>query len=44
MLAERDGKFCRAMQRFLEQEREMIWRKREIRLEHSQLKRELEKP
>lgn len=35
-----DGKFRRAVQRFLDQEREMIRRKRELQLEHSQLKRE----
>jgi predicted N-acyltransferase len=33
-----DGKFRRAVERFLEQEREMIRRKRELQLEHSQLK------
>jgi len=39
-----DGKFRRAVAGFLEQEREMIQRKREIQLEHSQLKREQEEP
>jgi predicted N-acyltransferase len=39
-----DGKFRRAVERFLDQEREMIRRKREVQLEHSQLKRELEEP
>ena len=39
-----DGNFRRAVKRFLEQEREMIRRKRELQLEHSQLKRELEEP
>jgi predicted N-acyltransferase len=35
-----DGKFRRAVAHFLDQEREMIRRKREVQLEHSQLKRE----
>ena len=39
-----DGKFRRAVARFLDQEREMIRRKRELQLEHSQLKREQEEP
>jgi len=39
-----DGKFRRAVGRFLDQEREMIRRKRELQLEHSQLKREQEEP
>jgi predicted N-acyltransferase len=39
-----DGKFRRAVERFLDQEREMIRHKREMQLEHSQLKRELEEP
>jgi len=37
-----DGKFRRAVQRFLDQEREMIQRKREAQLEHSQIKRDAE--
>jgi uncharacterized protein len=39
-----DGKFRRAIERFLDQEREMIRRKREMQLEHSQLKRNPEEP
>jgi predicted N-acyltransferase len=39
-----DGNFRRAVQRFLDQEREMIRRKRELQLEHSQLKRESDEP
>ncbi|MSP39450.1 MAG: N-acetyltransferase [Deltaproteobacteria bacterium] len=39
-----DGNFRRAVGRFLEQEREMIKRKREVQLEHSQLKREFDEP
>jgi predicted N-acyltransferase len=39
-----DGKFRRAVERFLAQEREMIQRKREMLLDHSQLKREPEEP
>ena len=39
-----DGKFRRAVAGFLEQEREMIRRKRDMQLEHSQLKREQEEP
>jgi predicted N-acyltransferase len=39
-----DGKFRRAVAGFLEQEREMIRRKREMQLEHSQLKSEQEEP
>ena len=39
-----DGKFRRAVARFLEQEREMIRRKRDLQLEHSQLKRAPEEP
>jgi uncharacterized protein len=39
-----DGKFRRAVERFLNQEREMIQRKREMLLDHSQLKREHEEP
>jgi len=35
-----DGNFRRAVKRFLDQEREMIRRKRELQLEHSQLKRD----
>jgi uncharacterized protein len=34
-----DGKFRRAVERFLSQEREMIRRKREMLLDHSQIKR-----
>jgi len=39
-----DGKFRRAVERFLHQEREMIRRKREMLLDHSQLKREQQEP
>jgi predicted N-acyltransferase len=39
-----DGKFRRAVERFLNQEREMIQRKREMLLDHSQLKREQQEP
>jgi hypothetical protein len=39
-----DGKFRRAVQRFLTQEQEMIRRKREMLLDHSQLKREQQEP
>jgi predicted N-acyltransferase len=39
-----DGKFRRAVQRFLTQEQEMIRRKREMLLDHSQLKRDHEEP
>jgi len=39
-----DGKFRRAVERFLDQEREMIRRKREMLLDHSQLKREQQEP
>jgi len=39
-----DGKFRRAVAGFLEQEREMIRRKRDMQLEHSQLKREPQEP
>jgi predicted N-acyltransferase len=39
-----DGKFRRAVQRFLDQEREMIRRKRDMLLDHSQLKREQQEP
>jgi predicted N-acyltransferase len=39
-----DGKFRRAMERFLNQEREMIQRKREMLLDHSQIKREQQEP
>jgi len=39
-----DGKFRRAVERFLDQEREMIRRKREMQLEHSQIKRDSEEP
>jgi len=39
-----DGQFRRAVERFLAQEREMIRRKRETQLEHSQLKHEQEEP
>jgi predicted N-acyltransferase len=39
-----DGKFRRAVERFLVQEREMVRRKREMQLEHSQLKPEQEEP
>lgn len=39
-----DGKFRHAVERFLAQEREMIRRKREIQLEHSQLKRGQDEP
>jgi len=39
-----DGKFRRAVARFLEQEREVIRRKRDMQLEHSQLKRAPEEP
>ena len=39
-----DGKFRRAVERFLNQEREMIQRKRDMLLDHSQLKREQQEP
>lgn len=39
-----DGKFRRAVERFLKQERELIRQKRELLLERSQLKREQEEP
>jgi hypothetical protein len=39
-----DGKFRRAVERFLQQEREMILRKREMLLDGSQLKRAVEEP
>jgi uncharacterized protein len=39
-----DGKFRRAVERFLNQEREMIRRKREMLLDHSQLKRDTLEP
>jgi hypothetical protein len=39
-----DGKFRRAVERFLNQEREMIRQKREMLLDRSQLKREQEEP
>ena len=39
-----DGKFRRAVERFLAQEREVVRRKREMQLEHSQLKPEQEEP
>jgi uncharacterized protein len=39
-----DGKFRRAVARFLDQEREMIRRKRDMLLDHSQLKREQQEP
>ncbi|HWH77005.1 MAG TPA: GNAT family N-acetyltransferase [Candidatus Binatus sp.] len=39
-----DGKFRRAVARFLDQERELIRRKREMQLEHSQLKPGHEEP
>jgi predicted N-acyltransferase len=39
-----DGKFRRAVERFLSQEREMIRRKREMLLDHSQIKRAQEEP
>jgi predicted N-acyltransferase len=39
-----DGKFRRAVERFLSQEREMIRRKREMLLDHSQIKREQQEP
>ena len=39
-----DGKFRRAVQRFLDQEREMIRRKRDMLLDQSQLKREQQEP
>jgi len=39
-----DGKFRRAVERFLNQEREMIRRKRDMLLDHSQLKREEQEP
>jgi hypothetical protein len=39
-----DGKFRRAVARFLEQEREMIRHKRDMLLDHSQLKRGPEEP
>lgn len=39
-----DGKFRRAVERFLHQEREMIRQKRDLLLDRSQLKREQEEP
>jgi predicted N-acyltransferase len=39
-----DGKFRRAVERFLHQEREMIQRKRDLLLDHSQLNREQQEP
>jgi hypothetical protein len=39
-----DGKFRRAVERFLDQEREMIRRKREMLLDHSQIKRIPDEP
>ncbi|MEX0804769.1 MAG: GNAT family N-acetyltransferase [Candidatus Binatia bacterium] len=39
-----DGKFRHAVERFLKQEREMIRQKRDLLLERSQIKRELEEP
>jgi predicted N-acyltransferase len=39
-----DGKFRRAVAGFLEQEREMIRRKRDMLLDHSQIKRASEEP
>jgi len=39
-----DGKFRAAVERYLKQEREMIQRKREALLDHSQLKPELQEP
>jgi predicted N-acyltransferase len=39
-----DGKFRRAVERFLNQEREMIQRKREMLLDHSQIKRQQQEP
>lgn len=39
-----DGKFRRAVERFLRQEREMIQHKREMLLDHSQIKREQQEP
>jgi len=39
-----DGKFRRAVERFLQQEREMIHRKREMLLDGSQLKQVVEEP
>ncbi|MPZ75119.1 MAG: GNAT family N-acetyltransferase [Deltaproteobacteria bacterium] len=39
-----DGKFRRAVERFLKQEREIIRQKRDLLLERSQIKRELEEP
>jgi predicted N-acyltransferase len=39
-----DGKFRRAVERFLNQEREMIRQKRDMLLDRSQLKREQEEP
>ena len=39
-----DGKFRRAVERFLVQEREMIQRKREMLLDRSQVKREYQEP
>jgi predicted N-acyltransferase len=39
-----DGKFRRAVERFLNQEREMIQRKREMLLDQSQLKRIPDEP
>ena len=39
-----DGNFRRAVERFLQQEREMIQRKREMLLDHSQIKPEYQEP
>src|SRR5919108_6669865 len=39
-----DGKFRRAVEHFLNQEREVIQRKREMLLDHSQIKREQQEP
>ena len=39
-----DGRFRRAVERFLKQERELIRQKRDVLLERSQLKHELEEP
>jgi predicted N-acyltransferase len=39
-----DGKFRRAVERFLSQEQDMIRRKREMLLDHSQIKREHQEP
>jgi predicted N-acyltransferase len=39
-----DGKFRRAVERFLHQEREMIRQKRDMLLERSQLKPEQQEP